>query len=102
MLQFKVADTGIGIGKKELQQLFQAFYQVDGSSTRQHGGTGLGLYLTKSFTEMLGGEITVKSKQGKGSIFSVILPLENEISLSGYTSESLLGPLLLKPKPNGV
>ncbi len=77
-VQFSVTDTGIGMPADELEKLFQAFSQVDSSSTRKFGGTGLGLYLTRLFCEMLGGEITAESTYGKGSTFTITLPLKSE------------------------
>jgi signal transduction histidine kinase/DNA-binding response OmpR family regulator len=76
-VQFKVKDTGIGMPADKLERLFQAFSQVDISSTRKYGGTGLGLYLTRLFCVMLGGKITVQSELGKGSTFTIVLPLRS-------------------------
>lgn len=74
-LVFKVTDTGIGMSPSQCAQLFQPFTQVDTSSTRRYGGTGLGLALCKEFTELLGGTISVTSEVGVGSVFRVVLPL---------------------------
>ena len=76
-VEFKIADTGIGIANESLPIIFERFRQVDSSHTRRHGGVGIGLYVAKKFTELLGGEIAVQSEPGKGSTFSVILPCEN-------------------------
>ncbi len=76
-LRFTVADTGLGIAKESLPNIFDLFHQVDGSDTRLHGGLGLGLYLAKNFVELLGGKIKVKSALGRGSVFTVALPYES-------------------------
>ncbi len=69
-LTFAVRDTGIGIGREKLPTIFQSFTQADSSSTRQHGGTGLGLALSKRLVEMMGGRISVESELGRGSTFA--------------------------------
>jgi signal transduction histidine kinase/CheY-like chemotaxis protein len=71
---FTVRDTGIGMSEAQLARLFQAFQQADNSTTRQYGGTGLGLVITRSFARMLGGDVTVKSTPGEGSAFTLSLP----------------------------
>jgi signal transduction histidine kinase len=70
-----VADSGIGISEEHLERVFDVFYQVDGSSTREYGGAGLGLPIVKSFVEAHGGAVSVRSRPGAGSVFTVLLPV---------------------------
>jgi signal transduction histidine kinase len=81
-VEFKVADTGIGIPKEVIPLIFEKFRQVDSSETRVYGGVGLGLYIVKTFTELLGGKIAVQSDLGKGSTFTVTLPCQGERAAS--------------------
>jgi two-component system sensor histidine kinase/response regulator len=74
-LHFIVRDTGIGIPVEKQQVIFEAFSQVDGSTTRQYGGTGLGLTITRRLVEMMGGKAWVESELGKGSTFHFTLKL---------------------------
>jgi len=78
-----VADTGIGIPAEQLELVFEEFHQVDSSSTRQYSGTGLGLSISRHFAQLMGGDITVQSTSGIGSIFTVTIPLRYEAALSG-------------------
>ena len=73
---FSVKDTGIGIDASMQQKLFQPFTQADNSTTRQYGGTGLGLTISRRIIELMGGEIGVESKLGQGSTFWFVLPLQ--------------------------
>ncbi len=73
-IRFTVSDNGIGIPEEKQHLLFHAFKQVDGSTTRKYGGTGLGLVISKRFIEMMGGSITLQSTPGQGTTFTVELP----------------------------
>ncbi len=70
----EVEDTGPGIAPEHLERVFERFFQVDPSMTRREGGTGLGLALSREFVHLLGGELTVRSEVGRGSVFAVSLP----------------------------
>jgi signal transduction histidine kinase len=74
-LSFLVRDTGVGIAPAALDRVFDGFTQADGSMTRKYGGSGLGLTIAKSLTEMMGGEMTVESEVDQGTTFSFSVPL---------------------------
>lgn len=74
-IEFSVSDNGIGMTEEQQSRIFHAFTQAEAATTKHFGGTGLGLYLTKNYTEMLGGTITVKSKLEKGTTFTIRLPV---------------------------
>ena len=76
MLQFSVSDSGIGIPAEKLESIFASFTQVDSSTTRKYGGTGLGLTISRSLSEMMGGKIWVESVEGKGSNFCFTADLQ--------------------------
>ncbi len=79
-LRFAVSDTGIGMNADQVGKLFERFAQADASTTRRFGGTGLGLAITRAFADMLGGAITVESRQGEGTTFTLTLPLRYQES----------------------
>ncbi|MEW8507528.1 MAG: response regulator [Candidatus Thiodiazotropha sp.] len=78
-LLFAVRDTGMGMSEEHVNRLFEPFTQADASTTRKHGGTGLGLVICKRLTELMGGRIGVKSQLGKGSYFWFILPMRKSL-----------------------
>ena len=78
MVQFAVSDTGIGMTEEQLGRLFQAFSQAEASTTKKYGGTGLGLAISRRFCQLLGGDITVISRPGQGSTFTITLPARSD------------------------
>ncbi len=94
-MQFDVVDTGLGMTEEQVGKLFQAFTQADTSTTRKFGGTGLGLMISKRLAEMLGGDITVESKPGEGSLFRVTVttgPLDGVKMLDDPTTATSVQP----------
>jgi len=73
-IEFTVSDTGIGMTAEQQAKLFEEFTQADATTVRQYGGTGLGLAITRKLARMMGGDVTVASEPGKGSVFTVRLP----------------------------
>ncbi|MDM8535559.1 two-component regulator propeller domain-containing protein [Desulfobacterales bacterium HSG17] len=89
MMEFAVWDTGIGISKKNIKKMFQPFVQIDGSFTREQGGTGLGLALVSKLAELHGGSVKVESEEGRHSRFSVKLPWHPEEAENDKNLQSL-------------
>ncbi len=85
-VRLDVADTGMGIPADKIDRLFEPFTQADESTTRRHGGTGLGLTICKRFCEMMGGYVRVDSEVGRGTTFSVFLPTAEPAGLSEGSS----------------
>ena len=82
-VQFKITDTGIGMTKEQVNNLFEAFHQADHSVTTKYGGTGLGLTISQRLCRIMGGDITVSSEIGKGSVFVMHIPVEVEPDADG-------------------
>lgn len=82
-IHFSVSDTGCGIPAERLSSIFRSFTQADASTTRRHGGTGLGLTISRRLVELMGGNLTVESSEGAGSTFSFAIPLKVVTDLPG-------------------
>jgi signal transduction histidine kinase len=78
-VEFRVADTGIGMSPEQLERLYRPFMQADSSTTRKYGGTGLGLAISREFCQMMGGYLSAESELGKGSVFTVRLPADSSV-----------------------
>lgn len=89
-MEFKVADTGIGIPKDQLPLIFERFHQLDASETRLYGGVGLGLYIASQYTAVLEGTIQVESKPGQGTVFTLRIPCRTKETGASAEQLSLL------------
>ena len=98
-IRFDVEDTGIGIPEDKLNAIFQSFTQADGSTTRNFGGTGLGLTITKQLAELMGGNVSVKSKPGTGSVFTLIIPAGVDVNAQPQLGEEHMKDYIEQSKP---
>ena len=96
---FSIADTGIGIAPEDQKAIFERFRQVDDSTTRKYGGTGLGLTISLGLTELLGGSLKLESEHGKGSVFHVRIPVQTPVPGNETT---LKKDSVLSRKPEGA
>ena len=91
-MSISVADTGIGIDKEVLPRIFDEFQQADSSTTREYGGTGLGLTISRSLAHLLGGELTAESEPGKGSTFTLTIPVPYQARATAQPAENTAAP----------
>ena len=98
-IEFRVLDTGIGIAPDKIEEIFNAFIQVDSSTQKKGGGTGLGLSISRQLAKLFGGDIRVESVPGKGSVFTLQLPLETTTASAHSHEATTVDPTSLADSP---
>ncbi|MBW8039353.1 MAG: response regulator [Planctomycetes bacterium] len=99
-IRFDVEDTGIGIPPEKQELIFDTFVQADGAATRRYGGTGLGLTITKQLAQLLNGKLSVASEEGKGSVFTLVVPANVDVkSQPLFEKYDLISRLEHEPDP---
>jgi CheY-like chemotaxis protein len=104
-VRFSVSDTGLGIGAADQRRIFEPFHQIDGSSTRSHGGVGLGLAIASQLVELMGGSIRVDSELGRGATFSFVVEMpgvEDQRPRGEVSPEALAGLRVLVVDDNAT
>ena len=99
LVKVDVADTGIGMDEEQVGRLFNAFVQADSSTTRKYGGTGLGLTISKQLAQLMGGDVSVQSEKGKGTVFTASFALNNAGHMQ--TENTSAEPLITRVIPGG-
>ncbi len=105
LITIKIEDTGVGIPDSKVEHIFDLFYQADDSTTRAGEGTGIGLAHSKEIVELVNGRISVESKLGKGTVFTIQLPIKNEAEKVTKTKRDIISKMPLENRPivhNGI